>query len=161
MECYCWSIAFIVATLKHIYMCVCVCVSKSWSIAFIVATLLLSHISDHITILFYFFGFSSLLIAYCKIYSLWPNVIHYMPNVIHYIHRYVHTYVCTYIYYCLTVLPLPTLCPFPLYGIRATLFWPVIVVLCSLSLHLCLPEKSASASNVFSVSITLFSMAFL
>ena len=43
-------------------------------------------------------------------------------------------------YYCLTVLPLPTLCPFPLYGIRATLFWPVIVVLCSLSLCLCLPK---------------------
>ena len=43
-------------------------------------------------------------------------------------------------YYCITVLLLPTLCPFPLYGIRATLFWPVIVVLCSLSLCLCLLE---------------------
>ena len=43
-------------------------------------------------------------------------------------------------YYCITVLPLPTSCPFNLYGIRATLFWPVIVVLCSLSLHLCLPK---------------------
>ena len=30
--------------------------------------------------------------------------------------------------------------PFPLYGIRATLFWPVIVLLCSLSLRLCLLE---------------------
>ena len=35
---------------------------------------------------------------------------------------------------------LPTPCPFPLYGIKATLFWPVIVLLCSLSLRLCLPE---------------------
>ena len=43
-------------------------------------------------------------------------------------------------YYCITVLPLPTLCHFPLYDIRATLFGPVIVVLCSLSLRLCLPE---------------------
>ena len=30
--------------------------------------------------------------------------------------------------------------PFPLYGIRAILFWLVIVLLCSLSLRLCLPE---------------------
>ena len=42
--------------------------------------------------------------------------------------------------YCITMLPLPTLCPFPFYGIRAILFWPVIVVLCSLSLRLCLPK---------------------
>ena len=34
------------------------------------------------------------------------------------------------------MLPLPMLCPLPLYGIRATLFWPVIMVLCSLSLRL-------------------------
>ena len=31
-------------------------------------------------------------------------------------------------------------CPLPLYGIRAILFWPVIVWLCSLSLYLCLPK---------------------
>ena len=43
-------------------------------------------------------------------------------------------------YHCITVLQLPTPCPFPLYGIRATLFWPLIVLLCSLSLRLCLPE---------------------
>ena len=43
-------------------------------------------------------------------------------------------------YYYIIVLPLPTLCPLILYGIRATLFWLVIVVLCSLSLRLCLPE---------------------
>ena len=43
-------------------------------------------------------------------------------------------------YHCVTVLKLPTPCPFPLYGIRAILFWPVIVLLCSLSLRLCLPE---------------------
>ena len=30
--------------------------------------------------------------------------------------------------------------PSPFYGIRATFFWPVIVVLCSLSLRLYLPE---------------------
>ena len=30
--------------------------------------------------------------------------------------------------------------PSPLHGIRATLFWPVVVVLCSLSLRLCLPK---------------------
>ena len=29
---------------------------------------------------------------------------------------------------------------FIFYGIKATLFWPVIVLLCSLSLRLCLPE---------------------
>ena len=33
-----------------------------------------------------------------------------------------------------------TVRPLPLYGIRATLFWLVIVWLCSLSLCLCLPE---------------------
>ena len=45
------------------------------------------------------------------------------------------------LYYCyIIVLLFPILCPFPLYGIRATLFWPMIVVLCSLSLCLCLPE---------------------
>ena len=43
-------------------------------------------------------------------------------------------------YHCITVLSLPTSYPFPLYGIRATFFWSVIVVLCSLSFRLCLLE---------------------
>ena len=37
-------------------------------------------------------------------------------------------FIRTYIYY------------YYYYGIKATLFWPVIVLLCSLSLRLCLPE---------------------
>ena len=42
--------------------------------------------------------------------------------------------------YITAVLPPSSLVSFPLYGIRAILFWAVIVWLCSLSLCLCLPE---------------------
>ena len=87
-----------------------------------------------------------------------------------YIYIYVYLHITFNLYYCyITVLLLPALCPlphtlfllayyfqlilllyncastsntvpFPLYGIRATLFWSVIVLLCSLSLRLCLLE---------------------
>ena len=51
---------------------------------------------------------------------------------------YFHTFILYYC--CATVLSPSALCPFPFYGIRAILFWPVIVLLCFLSLRLCLPE---------------------
>ena len=88
---------------------------------------------------FYSFAFTFILI--CIIFHLFAFMFILICIIFH-LFAFTFILICIIFhlyYYCLTVLPLPMLCPFPFYGIKATLFWLVIVVLCSLSLHLCLP----------------------
>ena len=44
-------------------------------------------------------------------------------------------------YYCASISSHQLCVPFPLYGIRAILFWPVIVLLCVFVSCPCLPER--------------------
>ena len=68
-------------------------ISKSWSVTIIIATLLLSYTSGYVTILFYFFGFLSLLIFYCKInfFGVKCDAIHVIFFPSFYIYIYTHT----------------------------------------------------------------------
>ena len=83
--------------------------------------------------IYYLAGFTTLLLLFWSILLSWCYRLTVVLNYFVYIYNTAFlagSIILFSIYY--TVLPPSTLCPFPLCGIKAILFWPVIVLLCSL-----------------------------